>query len=155
MRTFVLCVAALVAAGPGAAATGGRTAVYTAPVAGADTGSVARTFASRCFGWRGPGTHPGFGGPPAAPGGPFVGRLKLPWRPKVPTGYLSISWRGLYATRGSDLYGGTGSGTWQATGLPPSCRRGGRTTAHGRVLLTFLPTRSGEVARVTLLGFSP
>jgi hypothetical protein len=149
-------VALLVLAGAGA--TGGRAAdvgsaaVYTIP----GEGSGPRTFSSRCFSRRLTVSGPGFRAPrPDAPRA-FLGTARLPYGPgERPAGYLRLIWRGLYTSDLHDPSGGTGTGTWEAKGLPPACRRAGRKTARGAFVLSWTHTRQGDVARLRFVDFSP
>jgi hypothetical protein len=142
----------------GAGATGARpvdgttAAVYTIP----GDGSGPRTFTSRCFTTRLTVNGPGFRAP--APDAPraFLGTARLPFGPAAkPSGYLRLTWRGLYTSDLHDPSRGTGTGSWEATGLPPTCRRAGRKTARGAFALTWVRTRSGDVARLRFVDFSP
>jgi hypothetical protein len=151
-----IVVALLGLAGAGAAnaraADGGTAAVYTIP----GSGSGARTFTSRCFTRRVTVLGPGFRAP--APDAPraFLGTARLPFGPGAkPAGYLTLTWRGLYTSDLHDPSRGAGTGTWEAKGLPPACRRAGRKSARGAFVLSWVRTREGDVARLRFVDFSP
>jgi hypothetical protein len=149
---ILLALLALAGATSPRAADTGTAAVYTIPGSGSGT----RTFASRCFTTRLRVDGPGFRAP--APDAPraFLGTARLPFGPaRKPAGHLTLTWRGLYTSDLHDPSRGTGTGTWEAAGLPPACRRAGRKTARGALALTWTRTRGGDVARLRFVDFSP
>ena len=68
---------------------------------------------------------------------------------------VTISWTGSYTAGAAGQYSGTGTGTWQAAGLPTGCQHAGSPSAQGSLAIAWVPTADGVTERFTFTAFSP